>query len=494
MAKTRLEIRGMSCQHCVKTVTDALTTLEGVQRVKVNLRKGEVIVRYDASYITDANLAKAITEVGFEMVTNSKPLSLRLIGSILITLLSIAGCSDMPYTGSMLTAEDVDRYVTIGEGSACLLSGDESACITLIPETEDDSRPVIYIHPRKLIYVFYYKGVQIMRAEIVTDTTEIMEQVRGLGEDDQPPSGDGGVRDDSSDDDGDDIINGGGAIQQPGDGSTQKPDGGTQQPGDGSIPRSDGGNGGTQQPPPPSNGGNQNGGGNNGQGNNGQGNNGQGNNGQGNNGQGNNGQGNNGQGNNGQGNNGQGNNGQGNNGQGNNGQGNNGQGNNGQGNNGQGNNGQGNNGQGNNGQQNNGQGNNGQGNNGQGNNGQGNNGGQNGRNITIRVKGGSEGLFGTGDLIDLRLRTGPHDAFSCPTGLQSLTVTAYTDTGLNQVRDHQHWAACKDNTDNVITIFLYMHPALTCDVGPNTHYLKIQGVTGPIIITEFDQDTQENCP
>lgn len=35
MAKTRLEIRGMSCQHCVKTVTDALTTLEGVQRVKV---------------------------------------------------------------------------------------------------------------------------------------------------------------------------------------------------------------------------------------------------------------------------------------------------------------------------------------------------------------------------------------------------------------------------------------------------------------------------
>ena len=251
MAKTRLEIKGMSCQHCVKTVTDALTTLDGVQHVKVNLRKGEAVVRYDASYITDANLAKVITEVGFEAVTKTEPLSLRLIGGILITLFSIIGCSDMPYTGSMLTAEDVDRYITIGEDSACLLSGHASACITLIPETEDDSRPVIHIHPRKLIYVFYYEGVQIMRAERVMDTTEIMEQVRGPGEDDQPP-----------DDDTNNPMmayfmvritavahsNPVVALNNGGDGGTQKPDDGTQQPDDGSGPRSDGG---TQQPPPP---------------------------------------------------------------------------------------------------------------------------------------------------------------------------------------------------------------------------------------------------
>ena len=273
MAKVRLEVKGMSCQHCVKTVTDALTTLDGVQHVKVNLRKGEAVVRYDASYITDANLAKAITEVGFEAVTKTESLSLRLIGGILITLFSIAGCSDMPYTGSMLTAEDVDRYITIGEDSACLLSGHALACITLIPETEDDSRPVIHIHPSKLIYVFYYEGVQVMQAERVMDTTEIMEQVRGPGEDDQPPDDDGGPQ--QPDDGifyGEDNVGGtqqpDGDTQQPGDGGTQKPDDGTQQPDDGSGPRSDGG-GGTQQPPPPppppppSGGGNNNNGGNN---------------------------------------------------------------------------------------------------------------------------------------------------------------------------------------------------------------------------------------
>ncbi len=277
MAKARLGINGMSCQHCVKTVTDALIALEGVQRVKVNLRKGEAIVRYDASYITDANLVEAITAIGFEAVTKIKPLSLRLIGGILITFLSITGCSDMPYIGSMLTAEDVDRYITIGEDSACLLSGHESVCITLIPETKDESRPIIHIHPNKLIYVFYYEGVQIIRAEMVMDTTEIMEQVRGPGEDDQPPDDDGGTQQPDDDDGifvGEDTKGGdSGDTQQPGDGDTprsdgdsggtQKPDGGTQQPGDGSTPRSDGGNGGTQQPPPlpppPSNGGNQNG-------------------------------------------------------------------------------------------------------------------------------------------------------------------------------------------------------------------------------------------
>ena len=65
MDKTKLKIDGMSCQHCVKTVTDALTELPGVQRAKVNLRKAEAVVHFDASRVTPANLTEAITAVGF---------------------------------------------------------------------------------------------------------------------------------------------------------------------------------------------------------------------------------------------------------------------------------------------------------------------------------------------------------------------------------------------------------------------------------------------
>ena len=66
MAKTKLKIGGMSCQHCVKTVTDALTELPGVRRTKVNLRKGEAVVHFDESRVDVANLTEAITTAGFE--------------------------------------------------------------------------------------------------------------------------------------------------------------------------------------------------------------------------------------------------------------------------------------------------------------------------------------------------------------------------------------------------------------------------------------------
>ncbi len=66
MQKTKLKIGGMSCQHCVKTVTDALTALEGVKRAKVNLRKGEAVVHFNEQDITLIVLRDAITEAGFE--------------------------------------------------------------------------------------------------------------------------------------------------------------------------------------------------------------------------------------------------------------------------------------------------------------------------------------------------------------------------------------------------------------------------------------------
>ncbi len=66
MEKTKLKISGMSCQHCVKTVKDALTALEGVQSAKVNLRKGEAVVRFDKLSVNPVNLRDAITQAGFE--------------------------------------------------------------------------------------------------------------------------------------------------------------------------------------------------------------------------------------------------------------------------------------------------------------------------------------------------------------------------------------------------------------------------------------------
>lgn len=181
MEKIKLQISGMSCQHCVKTVTDVLTELEGVQRAKVNLRKGEAVVHFDASRTTTDTLTEVITEAGFEAVAKTKSVLLKSISTIVVVLFSLIGCTDVPYTGPMLTVDDVDRYLeSLGEDTICLQDGFDSICIKVVPEKrdgEDGNIPIVHVHPTSLIYMFYYEDDPILRAERVMDTTQITQKL-----------------------------------------------------------------------------------------------------------------------------------------------------------------------------------------------------------------------------------------------------------------------------------------------------------------------------
>ncbi len=60
-----VKINGMKCQHCVKSVTEALEKLDGVSEVKVNLEAGEA--SYEGE--VDAETVKqAISGIGFEVI------------------------------------------------------------------------------------------------------------------------------------------------------------------------------------------------------------------------------------------------------------------------------------------------------------------------------------------------------------------------------------------------------------------------------------------
>ncbi len=64
---TTLKVKGMSCQHCVMSVTKALGKLEGVQNVQVDLEKGEV--RFDNTKgVAAEQIAKAIVDAGYEVI------------------------------------------------------------------------------------------------------------------------------------------------------------------------------------------------------------------------------------------------------------------------------------------------------------------------------------------------------------------------------------------------------------------------------------------
>ena len=62
-----LKVKGMSCQHCVMSVTKALSQLDGVKNVQVDLAKGEV--RFDnTKEVASSRIAKAIEEAGYKVV------------------------------------------------------------------------------------------------------------------------------------------------------------------------------------------------------------------------------------------------------------------------------------------------------------------------------------------------------------------------------------------------------------------------------------------
>jgi copper chaperone len=47
MARTTLTVPDISCEHCERTITEALTPLEGVEAVRVDIPQRQVHVDYD---------------------------------------------------------------------------------------------------------------------------------------------------------------------------------------------------------------------------------------------------------------------------------------------------------------------------------------------------------------------------------------------------------------------------------------------------------------
>ena len=68
LKRAKIKIDGMSCQHCVKTVTDAMVDLDGVSQVKVNLKKGEAKIKFEKDRLDLEQLKTAIVAAGFEFV------------------------------------------------------------------------------------------------------------------------------------------------------------------------------------------------------------------------------------------------------------------------------------------------------------------------------------------------------------------------------------------------------------------------------------------
>jgi copper chaperone len=62
-----IKIKGMSCQHCVMAVTKALSAVDGIKDVKVDLKSG-VTTYEEVKSVDTVAVAAAIKKAGFEVV------------------------------------------------------------------------------------------------------------------------------------------------------------------------------------------------------------------------------------------------------------------------------------------------------------------------------------------------------------------------------------------------------------------------------------------
>jgi len=64
MAATTYDVKGMTCDHCVRAVTDEIAEVDGVTAVDVSLADGHAVVAGDAD---PEAVRAAVVEAGFEV-------------------------------------------------------------------------------------------------------------------------------------------------------------------------------------------------------------------------------------------------------------------------------------------------------------------------------------------------------------------------------------------------------------------------------------------
>jgi copper chaperone len=66
MAQATYTVTGMTCEHCVASVTEEIGEIDGVRAVRVDLATGKVDVTSDQPLSADA-VRDAVTEAGYQL-------------------------------------------------------------------------------------------------------------------------------------------------------------------------------------------------------------------------------------------------------------------------------------------------------------------------------------------------------------------------------------------------------------------------------------------
>ncbi|NUM40767.1 MAG: heavy-metal-associated domain-containing protein [Leptospiraceae bacterium] len=67
MKTLELNVNGMSCGHCVNTITKSLKALSGVKEVDVSLPNKKVSVSFEENTVQVEKIKESIVDAGYEV-------------------------------------------------------------------------------------------------------------------------------------------------------------------------------------------------------------------------------------------------------------------------------------------------------------------------------------------------------------------------------------------------------------------------------------------
>lgn len=67
MEKIILNVKGMSCGHCVNSIERSVGELQGIKSVKVHLEAGNVDVEFNPSEVSLSEIKETIDDQGYEV-------------------------------------------------------------------------------------------------------------------------------------------------------------------------------------------------------------------------------------------------------------------------------------------------------------------------------------------------------------------------------------------------------------------------------------------
>ncbi len=71
MATTVLTVPDISCEHCERTITEALSPVDGIASVRVDIEAKQVAVEYDAGRVDVDSMRRILSEEDYPVASVS---------------------------------------------------------------------------------------------------------------------------------------------------------------------------------------------------------------------------------------------------------------------------------------------------------------------------------------------------------------------------------------------------------------------------------------